>query len=346
MIHKKALVLVLAAIFTQSIMTGCGNTGAGNTNANIAATDSSAAHDESVAASSTADQSASAESGDSALAKPTAAADTSDSQNVEAKVEGVASADEMTDIVDVVEEGMVPVHADEIENGVYPITVDSSSSMFKITDCTLAVSDDSMSALMTMSGTGYLYLFMGTGKEAVSASESAYISYEETPDGAYTFTVPVEALDEGIPCAAYSKRKEQWYDRTLLFRADSLPQEALKNSTFTNPADLNLADGTYACEVTLEGGSGRASVTSPAQIIVKDGNVTAEIIWSSSNYDFMEVNGERFDPVNADGNSTFEIPVTGFDYKMPVSADTTAMSTPHLIDYTLTFDSASLTPAA
>ena len=86
-------------------------------------------------------------------------------------------------------------------------------------------------------------------------------------------------------------------------------------------------------------------MTSPAKVTVKDGNVTAEIIWSSSNYDFMMVNGERFDPVNTDGNSTFEIPVTGFDYKMPVSADTTAMSTPHLIDYTLTFDSASLTPA-
>ena len=344
MIHKRTLALVLAAVLSQGIFCGCGNTGAGDTNTNIAATDSSAEHDVSDAASSKADQSASAEPGDSAVGKT--AADTSDSQNEESKVEGVASADEMTDIVDVVEEGMVPVRADEIENGVYTITVDSSSSMFKITDCTLAVSDDSMSAVMTMSGTGYLYLFMGTGKEAVSANESDYISYEETPDGAYTFTVPVEALDEGIPCAAYSKRKEQWYDRTLLFRADSLPQEALKNSTFTNPADLNLADGTYTCDVTLEGGSGRASVTSPAKMIVKDGNVTAEIIWSSSNYDFMEVNGERFDPVNADGNSTFEIPVTGFDYKMPVSADTTAMSTPHLIDYTLTFDSASLTPAA
>ena len=344
MIHKKALALVLAAILSQGIFSGCGNTNTVSTS--TAASDSSSIQTESVDASDNADQSANAEPGDTAVGKTTAATDTSDSQNEESKVEGVASADEMTDIVDVVEEGMVPVHADEIENGVYPITVDSSSSMFKITDCTLAVSDDSMSALMTMSGTGYLYLFMGTGKEAVSASESDYISYEETPDGAYTFTVPVEALDEGIPCAAYSKRKEQWYDRTLLFRADSLPQEALKNSTFTNPADLNLADGTYACEVTLEGGSGRASVTSPAQIIVKDGNVTAEIIWSSSNYDFMEVNGERFDPVNADGNSTFEIPVTGFDYKMPVSADTTAMSTPHLIDYTLTFDSASLTPAA
>ena len=206
-------------------------------------------------------------------------------------------------------------------------------------------SDDSMSAVLTMSGQGYLYLFMGTGSEAVKADESSYIPYEETADGAYTFTVPVDALDEAISCAAYSKRKEQWYDRTLVFRADSLPPEALSDRAFTDPSDLNLADGTYTVEVTLAGGSGKASVSSPALLTVTDGKVTAEIIWSSSNYDFMEIDGVRYDPVNEEGNSTFVIPVTGFDYKMPVSADTTAMSTPHLIDYTLIFDSASVAAA-
>ncbi len=327
---KKILALIFTAALSMNILSGCGGTGTGNTE-----TGNTGSVAESSAAIS---ESASSE-------MPSAFNDSSSDITAESKVEGVASADEMTDIIDVVEEGMVPIYAADVENGVYSVIVDSSSSMFKITDCTLAVSDDSMSAVMTMSGTGYLYLYMGTGEEAVSADESEYISYEETPDGAYTFTVPVEALDKGIDCAAYSKRKEQWYDRTLLFRADSLPQEALKNSTFTNPSDLNLADGTYKAEVTLEGGSGKASVESPARITVKDGQVTAEIIWSSSNYDYMEIGGERYDPVNSEGNSIFEIPVTGFDYKMPVSADTTAMSTPHLIDYTLNFDSSSITEA-
>lgn len=91
--------------------------------------------------------------------------------------------------------------------------------------------------------------------------------------------------------------------------------------------------------MTLEGGSGRAEIQSPAVLTVEDGNAFAEIIWGSSNYDYMTVNGERFDLVNTEGNSAFKIPVTGFDYKMPVTADTTAMSVPYEIEYTLYFDS-------
>ena len=41
-------------------------------------------------------------------------------------------------------------------------------------------------------------------------------------------------------------------------------------------------------------------------------------------------------------NSTFEIPVAAFDQILPVVADTVAMSEPHEVEYTLTFDSASL----
>ena len=98
-------------------------------------------------------------------------------------------------------------------------------------------------------------------------------------------------------------------------------------------------------EVTLEGGSGKASVESPAKLTVRGGEVTATIVWSSSNYDYMVVNGAELLPVNEEGNSVFEIPVSGFDYPMPVQADTTAMSQPYLIDYTLYFDSASINPA-
>ena len=56
----------------------------------------------------------------------------------------------------------------------------------------------------------------------------------------------------------------------------------------------------------------------------------------------MIVDGEKYEPVNKDGNSTFEIPVTVFDTEMKVTADTVAMSTPHEIDYTLNFDSSSM----
>ena len=118
--------------------------------------------------------------------------------------------------------------------------------------------------------------------------------------------------------------------------------DARTEDAYTSVESLNLEDGTYTVAVTLEGGSGRASVESPATLTVADGSVTADILWSSSSYDYMKVDGVQYDPVNTDGNSEFQIPVLGFDYAMPVSADTTAMSTPHEIEYTLYFDSATL----
>lgn len=257
----------------------------------------------------------------------------------------VASAEDTVEAVDVVEEGMEPVEASALVDGTYEVTVDSSSSMFKIVSCELTVADGQMSATMTMSGTGYLYLYLGTAEEAAAAAEADLISFEEDAEGAHTFTVPVAALDEGIDCAAFSKRKEQWYDRTLVFRADSLPDEAFAEGALATVESLGLEDGTYTVEVALSGGSGRASVTSPAQLVVKDGKATATVEWSSKNYDYMVVDGAEYLPVNDEGNSTFEIPVASFDRALAVQADTTAMSTPHLIDYTLTFDSSTIEKA-
>lgn len=269
-------------------------------------------------------------------------ADTSGSADTGSASSQVASASEMVKPEQVVEDDMEPVPGSDVKDGVYQVTVDSSSSMFNITSCELTVQNGNMTAVMTMGGTGYLYVFMGTGEEAAQAQQSSYIPFEENEKGEHTFTVPVEALDAGIDCAAFSKNKEKWYDRTLVFRADSLPADALSNNAITTPESLNLEDGTYSVAVTLEGGSGRASVESPAALTVANGTVTVKLIWSSSNYDYMKVDGVRYHPVNTEGNSVFEIPVTGFDYKMTVYADTTAMSTPHEIEYTLYFDSSTL----
>lgn len=260
--------------------------------------------------------------------------------------DAVASADEMAGVEDVVEEGMTPIDGSQVKDGVYDITVDSSSSMFQIVSCKLTVENGSMTAQMTMGGTGYLYVYMGTGEQAANADESEYIPFVEDAAGAHTYTVPVEALDAGVPCAAFSKNKEKWYDRTLVFRADSLPTDAFAEGVVTTAEDLSLADGAYQVDVTLEGGSGRASVESPAQMTVENGKVTATIVWSSSNYDYMKVNGVRYDAVIENDRSVFTIPVTCFDWKMAVVADTIAMSQPHEIDYALRFDSASISPVA
>ena len=96
-------------------------------------------------------------------------------------------------------------------------------------------------------------------------------------------------------------------------------------------------DGTYQMEVELFGGSGRASVTSPAKVEIKDGKAVATLEWSSPNYDYMVVDGEKYLPVNTEGNSVFQIPVEAFDQDIVVIADTVAMSTPHEIEYTLNF---------
>ena len=240
----------------------------------------------------------------------------------------------------VIPEDMMPVTGSQIKDGTYDIKVDSSSSMFKITSCSLTVENGEMTAVMTMSGQGYLYVFMGKGEDATD--ESKYIPFVENENGEHTFTVPVEALDKGIECSAFSKKKEQWYDRTLLFNASSLPADAFKDGEITSVERLGLADGTYMIDVTLEGGSGKATVQSPAEMIVENGSASAVIIWNSPNYDYMIVDGNKFEFSGDGENAAFTIPVIGFDYKMPVTADTTAMSTPHEIEYTLFFDSSTI----
>ena len=267
-------------------------------------------------------------------------------QTGETGTSNVASASDMAEVEEVVEEGMTPISGDKVKDGTYNVTVKSSSKMFDITACELTVESGKMTATMHMGGKGYLYVYMGTGEQAAAADEADYIPFTEQADGTHSFTVPVDALDEGIDCAAFSKKKEKWYDRTILFRADSLPMDAFADGVVTTPDSLSLADGSYTADVALAGGSGRASVQSPAELTVKDGKVTAKIVWSSKNYDYMKVNDEKYDAVIENEHSTFEIPVAGFDWAMPVVADTTAMSEPHEIEYTLRFDSASIAPAA
>lgn len=257
----------------------------------------------------------------------------------------VADASQMTTVEEVVEEGMVPVSAENLVDGEYEIAVNCSSSMFRIEKAVLTVEDGRMGATLTMSGKSYLYVYPGTALSADAADKSRLIPFQEDGEGAHTFTIPVEMLDAPVPCAAYSKNKELWYDRTLCFRADSLPVEAFREGFLVTPASLFAGDGNFKVAVKLSGGSGRASVSSPAILKVQDGACTAVIEWSSSNYDYMRIGDEKYLPLVAEGNSTFEIPVLYFDRPMTVIADTTAMSEPHEITYTLTFDSASLAVA-
>ncbi|MCI8761346.1 MAG: hypothetical protein HFF20_09095 [Oscillospiraceae bacterium] len=110
------------------------------------------------------------------------------------------------------------------------------------------------------------------------------------------------------------------------------------------PAPQGPEDGNYTANVALSGGTGRASIQSPAKLRCANGQFYATLQWSSPNFDYMKVNGTRYDLISAPGaNSAFEIPVAAFDTPLPVIADTIAMSEPHEVEYAITFDSASLT---
>lgn len=322
---KMYLPVALAAL----ILTACGSSG------------------NSAAATTTAGTTTAAETTTTAAETTTTAAE-STAEAVETNIETTAAPETTTEKVTVAPEavgfeGMEAIGGEAIKDGEYHINVDSSSSMFKIADCVLKVKDSGMTADIIIASKSYKYLFAGTAEEADAMdSETAYIGYTSDDEGRSVFSFPVEALDKEIQCAALSEKKQTWYDRTLVFRADSLPDDAFSESRWKDVSALGIADGEYTVEVTLEGGSGKASVQSPAKLTIKDGAATAEIVWSSNKYDYMVVEGEKILPVSMEEHSVFEIPVKGFDYKLPVSADTTAMSTPHEIDYTLFFDSASI----
>ena len=233
-------------------------------------------------------------------------------------------------------DGLLPVLADSIEEGSYEIETASSSSMFRIEKAVLYVKDNAMTADLTLSGKGYSNVTM------LSAEDSAALTSLEgtTPvfdgNGKYVFNVPVQSLNTELLCSAFSKKKQKWYERRVVFYSEKIPAENL----FVTPyvmGKCSLKDGAYKINVSLSGGSGRTSVKSPADLRVKDGMPLAQIEWSSPNYDYMILNGEKILPLANKENSVFELPVLVFDKPMSVFADTTAMSTPHEILYQLEF---------
>lgn len=107
-------------------------------------------------------------------------------------------------------------------------------------------------------------------------------------------------------------------------------------------AGKNTSDGTYSIEVSLLGGTGKASIESPTTLTIEGDTMTARIVWSSSHYDYMVVDDTRYEPLEGEDTSVFEIPVKALDEDLEVVADTTAMSVPHEIEYILHFDSGTM----
>lgn len=237
-----------------------------------------------------------------------------------------------------------------LPDGVYTAEFKTDSSMFHASEAvdgmgTLTVENGVMTFHVSLQSQKIVNLYLGMAADAPD-HESDWlqptvdtVTYSDgTSDEVYGFDIPVQAVDTDFQLAILGT-KGTWYDHTV-----SVADAQLAADETAAPAEAP-ADGSYTCAVTLEGGSGRATVESPAALTVADGTMTATIVWSSPNYDYMLIDGEKYLPTNTEGNSTFEIPVTALDTALAVTADTVAMSTPHEIDYTLTFDSATLTAA-
>lgn len=120
----------------------------------------------------------------------------------------------------------------QVSDGSYKVNVISSSSMFKVMDCILTSKNGEMTAKITLSGTGYDYLYVGTSAEAALADKSKWIPYVVDKNGMYTYTIPVSLLDTGISVAAFSHKNQVWYDRTLTFASAGMKN--LNNSNSTN----------------------------------------------------------------------------------------------------------------
>ena len=231
--------------------------------------------------------------------------------------------------------------APALADGVYQASFSTDSSMFHANEAcdgkgVLTVQNGQMSIYVTLAGKGIVNLFPGTAEDAQKPGaewlqptlETVHYS-DGTTDEANAFLIPVPYLDEEFDVALVGK-KGTWYDHKV---SVSDPQPLADDSAESEVP----ADGSYTVEAVLQGGSGKASVQSPARLTVENGAMTATVIWSSKNYDLMIVNGQEYAPTYENELSCFTIPVSALGTPLPVQAETTAMSQPHMIDYTLTF---------
>ena len=236
----------------------------------------------------------------------------------------------------------VTVTASETENktltdGNYQVDVDTGNKMFKVTNCILTSEKGKMYAVITLSGTGYDYLYMGSAADAAGAAAKDYISYVADEAGKYTYKVPVESLDKGIAVAAHSIKKDKWYDRTLIFSSAS--------------AKRIIADGTY--QVNAEAGGKMFRVTD-CVMTVKNGQMTAAVTLSGQGYNRIylgDVNNAPDDKKNwilpdslLAEQYTFQIPVEKLDEVMNIAVHTTKSN--KWDTRTLTFHSEGMTKIA
>ena len=207
-----------------------------------------------------------------------------------------------------------PVPGQASENTYDVVEVESDAAMFKVTDCVLTEENGKTKAVITLSGTGYDYLYLGSAADAAGASATEWIPFAENGAGAYTYTLPAVELDRPVAVAAHSKKKDQWYDRTLTFRSETRKRIA--------------KEGDYGTEV--ESSVSMFRVVN-CVLTAKDGAMDAVITLSGMGYDYLfmgtaqeaaSADSSEWIPSaeNGEGAYTYEIPVSALDAPIAVAA--------------------------
>lgn len=241
-------------------------------------------------------------------------------------------------------------------DGIYSTTAETGASMFKVVGVKLTVKNGKMSAVITLSGEGYDYLYMGTATDAAThtgnwikySGSAAYTLDGETKTGR-TYEIPVSALDTPLTIASHSERQKKWYDRTVTISSKNLKK------TGDIPAEGTPADGIYSTSAVT--GAAMFKVVG-TKLTVKNGKMTALITLSGIGYDYLYM-GTGADAANhtdqwikykgtatytLDGETktgrTYEIPVAALD--KPITVASHSESHKKWYDRTITFSSKDL----
>ena len=281
------------------------------------------------------------------------AADATSAESTVAAQESTVTPTESTETAETVSTETAQDKA-QLPDGVYTAEFSTDSSMFHVSEAcdgkgTLTVKDGVMTIHISLGSKKILNLYPGLAEDA---AKDGAVLLEPTTDTVtysdgmteevYGFDVPVPVIGEEFDLALIGT-KGKWYDHKVVV-SDPVAEDSREAANGSYDMST-LTDGSYTIELTMEGGSGRASIQSPAQLAITAGAATATLEWSSPNYDYMLVNGEKYLPVNTEGNSVFEVPVETLDAPLTMIGDTVAMSTPHEVEYTVTFHSETLESA-
>lgn len=249
-----------------------------------------------------------------------------------------------------------PAPSNVPSDGIYSTTAETGASMFKVVGVKLTVKNGKMSAVITLSGEGYDYLYMGTATDAAThtgnwikySGSAAYTLDGETKTGR-TYEIPVSALDTPLTIASHSERQKKWYDRTVTISSKNLKK------TGDIPAEGTPTDGIYSTSAVT--GAAMFKVVG-TKLTVKNGKMTALITLSGIGYDYLYM-GTGADAANhtdqwikykgtatytLDGETktgrTYEIPVAALD--KPITVASHSESHKKWYDRTITFSSKDL----